>query len=188
MHDVGDVVGHLPERALERHEGADGDLALGREIGADREHHEVKQQHGDGDRALDHARQERRRRDLPSRLVVAHREPAEHAALQAERLDDRVRRDVLLHHAEQCGFIELLFVIRLHRLGCQDPRADQRDRKYQQRYCGEHQFRNNIRIMPAINSKNGRAALLAKPLIEPSNAARSTENRDKISPRLVRAK
>src|SRR5258708_30880737 len=50
------------------------------------------------------------------------------------------------------------------------------------------QFRNSIRMMPAINSKNGNAAELAKPLIEPSKAARSTEKRDKISPRLVRAK
>ncbi len=43
-------------------------------------------------------------------------------------------------------------------------------------------------MMPAINSKNGSAALLAKPLIDPSKAARSTEKRDRISPRLVRAK
>src|SRR6202161_1862773 len=51
IHHMGDVVGHLPERALERHEGADGDLALGGEIGADREHDEVQQQHRDRDRA-----------------------------------------------------------------------------------------------------------------------------------------
>ena len=43
-------------------------------------------------------------------------------------------------------------------------------------------------MMPAINSKNGSAALLAKPLIDPSKADMSTENRDRISPRLVRAK
>ncbi len=43
-------------------------------------------------------------------------------------------------------------------------------------------------MMPAINSKNGSAALLAKLLTEPSKADRSTENRDNISPRLVRAK
>ena len=134
---MGDVVGHLPERALERHEGPDGDLALGGEIGADREHHEVQQQHRDRDRALDHGRQERRGCDLAARLVVAHREPAERPALQAERLDHRLRRDVFLHHAEQRGFIELLLVIRLHRLRRQNPRADQRDRKHQQRHRGE---------------------------------------------------
>src|ERR1700720_4368632 len=50
------------------------------------------------------------------------------------------------------------------------------------------QFKNSIRTMPAINSRNGSAAELAKLLIEPSKADRSTENRDKISPRLVRAK
>jgi hypothetical protein len=50
------------------------------------------------------------------------------------------------------------------------------------------QFRNSIRTIPAINSKNGSAALLAKLLIEPSKAERSMENRDRISPRLVRAK
>ncbi len=50
------------------------------------------------------------------------------------------------------------------------------------------QFKNSIRMMPAINSKNGSAALLAKPLIDPSKADMSTENRDRISPRLVRAK
>src|SRR5258706_11328165 len=42
MHQMGDVVGHLPERAFECHEGADGDLALGGEVGADREYHEVQ--------------------------------------------------------------------------------------------------------------------------------------------------
>ena len=42
--------------------------------------------------------------------------------------------------------------------------------------------------MPAINSNNGNIAVLAKILIDPSKAERSTENRDKISPRLVRAK
>ena len=83
MHDVGDVVGHLPERALEGHEGADGDLALGGEIGADREHHEVEQQHRDRHGALDHGRQEHRGGDLVARLVVAQREPAERLALQA---------------------------------------------------------------------------------------------------------
>ena len=39
VHQMGDVVGHLPERALEGHEGTDRDLALGGEVGADREHH-----------------------------------------------------------------------------------------------------------------------------------------------------
>ena len=42
--------------------------------------------------------------------------------------------------------------------------------------------------MPAISSRNGSAALLAKLLIEPSKADRSIENRDRISPRLVLAK
>ena len=50
------------------------------------------------------------------------------------------------------------------------------------------QFKNSIRMMPAINSKNGSAAALAKPLTVPSKADMSTENRDRISPRLVRAK
>ena len=50
------------------------------------------------------------------------------------------------------------------------------------------QFRNSIRMMPAINSRNGSAALLAKVLTEPSKAARSIEKRERISPRLVRAK
>ena len=131
MHDVGYVVRHLPERAFEGHESADGDLALGREIGADRKHHQVQQQHRDGHGALDHGRQECRGGKFPPRLVVAQGEPAERAALQAERLDHRLRRDVFLHHAEQRGFIELLVVIGLHRLRRQDPRADQRDRKYQ---------------------------------------------------------
>ena len=40
----------------------------------------------------------------------------------------------------------------------------------------------------AVKSFADSAALLAKPLIEPSKAAMSTENRDRISPRLVRAK
>ena len=75
--------------------------------------------------------------DPAARVVVAHREPAQRPALQAERLDHRLRRDVFLHHAEQRGFIELLLVIRLHRLRRQDPRADQRDREYQQRHRGE---------------------------------------------------
>ena len=50
------------------------------------------------------------------------------------------------------------------------------------------QLRKSIRMMPAINSKNGSAAELAKPLIVPSKADMSTENRDRISPRLVRWK
>ena len=50
------------------------------------------------------------------------------------------------------------------------------------------QFRNSIRMMPAINSMNGSAALLAKLLTEPSKADRSMEKRDRISPRLVRPK
>ena len=137
MHQMGDVVGHLPERALERHEGPDGDLALGGQIGADREHHEVQQQHRNRNRALDHGRQECRRSNFAARVVVAHREPAERPALQAERLDHRLRRDVFLHHAEKRRFIELLLVIRLHRLRRQNPRADQRDRKHQQRHRGE---------------------------------------------------
>ena len=65
------------------------------------------------------------------------REPAERPALQAERLDHRLRRDVFLHHAEQRGFVELLLVIGLHRLRRQDARADQRDREHQQRHRGE---------------------------------------------------
>ena len=72
-----------------------------------------------------------------ARVVVAHREPAERPALQAERLDHGLRRDVFLHHAEQREFVELLLVIRLHRLRRQDPRADQRDRKDQQRHRRE---------------------------------------------------
>ena len=137
MHHMGDVVGHLPERALEGDEGADGDLALGRQIGADREHHEVQQQHRDGHRALDHGREEHRGGDLVARLVVAQLEPAEGPAMQGEGLDHRLRRDVLLHHAEQRGFVELLLVIGLHRLRREDARADQRDRKHQQRDRGE---------------------------------------------------
>jgi len=50
------------------------------------------------------------------------------------------------------------------------------------------QFRNSIRMMPAISSKKGNAALLAKLFTAPSNAERSTEKRDRISPRRVRAK
>jgi hypothetical protein len=42
------------------------------------------------------------------------------------------------------------------------------------------QFRNSIRMMPAISSRNGSAALLAKLLIELSNAVRSMEKRDRI--------
>ena len=61
VHQVGDVVGHLPERALEGDEGADGDLALGGEIGADRQHDEVQQQHRDRDGALHHGGQEHAR-------------------------------------------------------------------------------------------------------------------------------
>jgi len=137
MHQMGDVVGHLPERALEGDEGTDGDLALGGEIGADREHHEVQQQHRDRDRALDHGRQEHRGGGLVANLVVAQAEPAEGAALQAEGLDHRLRRDVFLHHAEQRRFVQLLLVIGLHRLRRQQPRADQRDRKHQQRHRGE---------------------------------------------------
>ena len=83
MHDMGDVVGDLPERALEGDEGADGDLALGREIGADRQHHEVQQQHGDGHRALHHGREEHGGGVFVARLVVAQLEPAEGAAMQA---------------------------------------------------------------------------------------------------------
>ena len=137
MHQMGDVVGHLPERALEGDEGADGDLALGGEIGADRQHHEVQQQHRDGDGALHHRRQEHGGRGLDAHLLVAHGEPAERAALQAERLDHRLRRHVFLHRAEQRRFVELLLVIRLHRLRRQDPRPDQRDRKHQQRHRRE---------------------------------------------------
>ena len=102
MHQMRDVVGDLPERTLEGHEGPDGDVALGGEIGAEREHHEVQQQYRDRDRALDHGRQERRGCDLLARIDIAHREPAERAALQAESLDHRLCRDVLLHHAEKC--------------------------------------------------------------------------------------
>ena len=50
------------------------------------------------------------------------------------------------------------------------------------------QFRNSIRMMPAISSRNGNAALLANVLIEFSKAEGSMENRDRISPRWVRAK
>src|SRR5438270_11868175 len=50
------------------------------------------------------------------------------------------------------------------------------------------QFKNSIRTKPAIDSRNGSAALLAKLLIDPSKADRSMENRERISPRLVRAK
>ena len=137
VHDVGDVVGHLPERALEGNEGADRDLALGGEIGADREHDQVQQQHRDRHSALDHGREEHCVRDLPPGLVVAEAEPAEHLAVQAERLDHRLGSDVLLDHAEQRGFVELLLVIGLHRLGRQDAWADQRDREHQQRDRGE---------------------------------------------------
>ncbi len=137
MHQVGDVVGHLPERTLERHEGSDRDLPLGGEIGADREHHQMQQQHRDRDRALDHGREKHRGSGLVANLVVAQTEPAEGAALQAERLHHGLRRDVFLHHAEQRRFVQLLLVIRLHRLRRQQPRADQRDRKHQQRYRGE---------------------------------------------------
>src|SRR6185295_15431466 len=132
MHQMGDGVGHLPERALEGDEGADGDLALGGEIGADRQHHEVQQQYRNGDGALHHRGEEDGGRGLDAHFLVAHGEPAQRAALQAERLDHRLRRDVFLHGAEQRRFVELLLVIRLHCLWRQDPRPDQRDREYQQ--------------------------------------------------------
>src|SRR5439155_7304146 len=137
VHQMGDVVGHLPERAFEGDEGADGDLALGGEIGADREHDEVEQQHRDGNGALHHGRQEYGGRGLDAHILVAHGEPAKGAALQAERLDHRLRRYVFLHGAEQRRLVQLLLVIGLHRLRRQDPRADQRDRKHQKRDRGE---------------------------------------------------
>ena len=58
MHHVRDVVGHFPERAFEGDEGADRDLAGGREIRADREHHEVQQQHRYRHAALHHRGEE----------------------------------------------------------------------------------------------------------------------------------
>ena len=48
------------------------------------------------------------------------------------------------------------------------------------------QLRNSIRMMPAMSSSSGNAALLAKVLTTPSKADMSTEKRDRISPRLVR--
>ena len=135
MHQVGDVVRHLPERALEGDESADGDLALGGEVGANRKHHEVQQQHRDRDGTLDHGRQEHGRSGLDAHFLVAHREPAERPPLQAERLHHRLRRHVFLHRAEQRRLVELLLVIGLHRLRGQDPRPDQRDRKHQQGDC-----------------------------------------------------
>ena len=105
--------------------------------GADREHHQMQQQHRDRDRTLDHGRQEHRGGGLVAHQIVPHGEPAEGAALQAERLDHRLRRDVFLHRAEQRRLVELLLVIRLHCLRRQQPRADQRDRKHQQRHRGE---------------------------------------------------
>ena len=137
MHDVGDVVGDLPERAFEGDEGADGDLALGREIRAERQHHQMQQQHGDRHRALHHGGEEHGGGVFVARLIVAQLEPAEGAAMQGESLDHRLRRDVLLHHAEQAGFVDLLLVIGLHRFRRENARADQRDRKHQQRHRGE---------------------------------------------------
>ena len=50
------------------------------------------------------------------------------------------------------------------------------------------QFRNSIRMMPAISSIAGSSAVLASVSVALSNAERSTEKRDRISPRFVRAK
>ena len=137
MHDVSDVVGHLPERALERHEGSDRDLALGGEVSADRKHDEMQQQHRNRHGALDHGRQECGGGDFPPRLIVAHGEPAQRLALEHEGLDDRLGRDVFLHHAEQRGLVELLLVIGLHGFGRQNAWPDQRDRKHQERNRSE---------------------------------------------------
>src|SRR6185295_3272992 len=90
-------------------------------------------QYRNGDGALHHRGEEDGGRGLDAHFLVAHGEPAQRAALQAERLDHRLCGDVFLHGAEQRRFVELLLVIRLHRLRRQDPRTDQRDREYQQR-------------------------------------------------------
>ena len=105
-----------------------------------------------------------------------------------EGLDHRLRRDVFLHHAEQRRFVELLLVIGLHRLRRQDPRTDQRDRKHQQRHRGELPVQEQHQDDARDQFQQRQAALLAKLLTAPSKADRSTEKRDRISPRLVRAK
>ena len=137
VHDVGDVVGHLPERTLEGDERADGDLAVGGEIGANAQHAEVQQQDRDGDGALDHGREEACRPQRPPRVVVAQPEPAQCAALQAERLHHHLRSDILLDDTEDRRLVELLVVVGAHRLRGEDARPDQRDRKDQQRNARE---------------------------------------------------
>ena len=138
VHHVGDVVGDLPERALEGDEGADGDLALGREIGADREHHEVQQQHRDGDRALHHGRQEHRGSDLAAR--VSSLRSVNQPNVRRCRLNALITACAATFSCtmpSSAALVQLLLVIGLHRLRRQDARPDQRDREHQQRDRGE---------------------------------------------------
>ena len=195
MHDVGDVVGHLPERALERHESCRWVIwplwwrdTAPRRV-APRDAAEQAPRDGDGC-ASTMGRQERRRGDSAARLVVAHREPAERAALQAERLDHRLRRDVFLHHAQQRGFIELLL-----RNSPAPPSASGSAARSGVIGNTSSGHRGKLPVQEQHQDDAGdqfqqrqRRALLAKLLIDPSNAERSMEKRDRISPRLVRAK
>ncbi len=133
VHQMGDIVGNLPERAFERDEGADRNLADSGEIRADRQHDQMKQQNRNGNGPFHHRGEECRVGHRAACRVVAEREPAERLALQAEGFHHHLRRDVFLHHAEDRGLVDLLLVIGLHRLRRQNARADQRDRENQQR-------------------------------------------------------
>ena len=131
MHQVGDVVGDFPERAFEGDEGSDRNLSRGGEIGAS----PAPRGAASGPKSSPCARpwSEKRRADhAGARGVVAQREPAERAALQAERLHHRLRSDVFLHHAEDRRLVDLLVVVGVHRLRRQDAWPDQRDGKDQQ--------------------------------------------------------
>ena len=76
-----------------------------------------------------------------ARRHVAEIEPAERPPLQAERLHHHLRRDIFLHNAEDRRLVDLLLVVGLHRLGRQDPRADQRDREISSATAASCQFR-----------------------------------------------
>lgn len=123
-----------------------------------------------------------------ARLVVVHGEPAERPALQHERFDYRLSRNVFLHHAEQRGFVKFLLVIRLHRFGCQDARADQRDWKHQKRHHGklpvqeQHQYNARDHFEERQRSTVGETFDRA---FERGHVDR--KSRQGFSPRLVRA-